>query len=66
MHSVRSTVERRFESYSGSLFSAMKTDYVVVVEQAHPLGPASLHLLFHGVTHVCYLLVTFSYNIAVY
>ena len=40
MHSVRSTVERRFESYSGSLFSAMKTEYVVVVEQAPPLGPA--------------------------
>ena len=34
MRSVRSTVERRFESYSGSLFSAA---YVVVAEQAHPL-----------------------------
>ena len=34
------TVERRFESYSGSLFSAMKTEYVVVAEQAPPLGPA--------------------------
>ena len=40
MRSVQSTVERRFESYSGSLFSAMKTEYVVVAEQAHPLGPA--------------------------
>ena len=26
--------------YSGSLFSAMKTEYVVVAEQAAPLGPA--------------------------
>ena len=33
MRSIRSTVERRFESYSGSLFSAMKTEYVVVAEQ---------------------------------
>ena len=40
MRSVRSAVERRFESYSGSLFSAMKTEYVVVAEQAPPLGPA--------------------------
>ena len=38
MHSVRSTVDRRFESYSGCLFSAIKTGYVVVVEQAPPLG----------------------------
>ena len=40
MRSIRSMVERRFESYSGSLFLAMKTEYVVVVEQAPPLGPA--------------------------
>ena len=37
---AKTTVERRFESYSGSLFSAMKTEYVVVAEQAPPLGPA--------------------------
>ena len=43
---VRSTVERRFESYSGSFFSAMKTEYVVVAEQAPPLGPAYLIILY--------------------
>ena len=40
MRSIRSTVERRFESYSGNLFSAMKTEHVVVAEQVPPLGPA--------------------------
>ena len=29
-----------FSPRVGAIFSAMKTEYVVVVEQAHPLGPA--------------------------
>ena len=29
----------------GAVFSAMKAEYVVVAEQAHPLGPASIHCL---------------------
>ena len=48
MRSVRQTVERRFESYMGAVFSAMKAEYVVVAEQAHPLGPAySFPSLYH-------------------
>ena len=49
MRSVRSTVERRFESYSGSLFSAMKTEYVV----APPLGPAYSIIPFFFQVSVC-------------
>ena len=57
MNSIRSTVEHRFESYSGSLFSAMETEYVVFAEQAHPLDPAyPLHTSFYyGVMHVMIL-----------
>ena len=53
MRSVRSTVERRLESYSGSLFSAMKTEYVVVAEQALPLGPAYSINLYYGNCQAC-------------
>ena len=58
MRSVLSTVERRFESYSGSRFSAMKVEYVVVAEQAHPLGSFPPYIIFcvlrtHAVIVAC-------------
>ena len=40
MRSVRSTVNVGSSPTVGAVFSAMKAEYVVVAEQAHPLGPA--------------------------
>ena len=57
MRSVRSTgLNVGSNPTVGAIFSAMKAEYVVAAEQAHPLGPAysfpSLHLFFYGDTHI--------------
>ena len=62
MRSVRSMVEHRFESYSGRLFSAMKTEYVVVAEQAYPLGPAYSIIPYNKICRreLCMLLLLYT------
>ena len=56
MHSVWSTVERRFESYSGSHFLVMKAEYVVVAEQAKGCSKGII-AVFHHPLSCCILTV---------
>ena len=56
MRSVRSTVERRFESYSGSCFFGDESRVCCGCGAGSSLRPSlfdpSLHLFYYGVTHV--------------
>ena len=51
----------------GAVFSAMKAEYVVVAEQAHPLGPAySIPNYFYPAAYTCKLSTCFDHHSILY